>query len=239
MEFYPLDSNSNSHETPSSNSTLLEIGQTWENSGPFFQRELKEQDLLQKVGQYSGENVDSDYVDCTLSLGSSPSMNFSQNPVAGGPPNHTFPATMDPKRINVPAINVANYYYRMQVSQNYGVAPYFNRWGSVPGNGNFVSWLPGLMSMEGRRGSFSGYGAPLMVDSGSPSICRGLGNNMENKQQGMEALSTILLGGSRKGGGDGNLVRKCTTCETTSTPLWRNGPKGPKVYTLSLYAFSV
>lgn len=32
-----------------------------------------------------------------------------------------------------------------------------------------------------------------------------------------------------KGGGDHNLPRRCASCDTTSTPLWRNGPKGPKV----------
>ncbi|CAI9110774.1 OLC1v1010853C1 [Oldenlandia corymbosa var. corymbosa] len=30
------------------------------------------------------------------------------------------------------------------------------------------------------------------------------------------------------GGGDGLLARRCANCDTTSTPLWRNGPKGPK-----------
>lgn len=33
----------------------------------------------------------------------------------------------------------------------------------------------------------------------------------------------------KKGGGDHNLPRRCASCDTTSTPLWRNGPKGPKV----------
>lgn len=30
-------------------------------------------------------------------------------------------------------------------------------------------------------------------------------------------------------GGDTMLVRRCANCDTTSTPLWRNGPRGPKV----------
>ncbi|EYU29484.1 hypothetical protein ABFS82_12G036700 [Erythranthe guttata] len=33
-------------------------------------------------------------------------------------------------------------------------------------------------------------------------------------------------GGS--GGGDPLLARRCANCDTTSTPLWRNGPRGPK-----------
>ncbi|KAL4023761.1 hypothetical protein IC575_017524 [Cucumis melo] len=30
-------------------------------------------------------------------------------------------------------------------------------------------------------------------------------------------------------GGDPLLARRCANCDTTSTPLWRNGPRGPKV----------
>lgn len=30
-------------------------------------------------------------------------------------------------------------------------------------------------------------------------------------------------------GGETLLSRRCANCDTTSTPLWRNGPKGPKV----------
>ncbi|XP_006296733.2 GATA transcription factor 20 [Capsella rubella] len=32
----------------------------------------------------------------------------------------------------------------------------------------------------------------------------------------------------KSGGGDHSLPRRCASCDTTSTPLWRNGPKGPK-----------
>lgn len=30
-------------------------------------------------------------------------------------------------------------------------------------------------------------------------------------------------------GNDSLLARRCANCDTTSTPLWRNGPRGPKV----------
>ncbi|KAF8046043.1 hypothetical protein N665_4082s0001 [Sinapis alba] len=33
---------------------------------------------------------------------------------------------------------------------------------------------------------------------------------------------------SGNGGGDSLPARRCANCETTSTPLWRNGPRGPK-----------
>ncbi|CAH8268192.1 unnamed protein product [Arabidopsis lyrata] len=35
-------------------------------------------------------------------------------------------------------------------------------------------------------------------------------------------------GGGGGGGGDSLLARRCANCDTTSTPLWRNGPRGPK-----------
>lgn len=37
------------------------------------------------------------------------------------------------------------------------------------------------------------------------------------------------------GGGDSLLSRRCANCDTTSTPLWRNGPRGPKVIKLYVY----
>ncbi|KAF2570360.1 hypothetical protein F2Q70_00001006 [Brassica cretica] len=33
----------------------------------------------------------------------------------------------------------------------------------------------------------------------------------------------------KKSGSEHNLPRRCASCDTTITPLWRNGPKGPKV----------
>ncbi|XP_073290897.1 GATA transcription factor 19-like [Primulina huaijiensis] len=35
-------------------------------------------------------------------------------------------------------------------------------------------------------------------------------------------------GSSGNSGGDPLLARRCANCDTTSTPLWRNGPRGPK-----------
>ncbi|XP_039155856.1 GATA transcription factor 19 [Eucalyptus grandis] len=35
-------------------------------------------------------------------------------------------------------------------------------------------------------------------------------------------------GGGGGGGGHPLLARRCANCDTTSTPLWRNGPRGPK-----------
>ncbi|XP_010550406.1 PREDICTED: GATA transcription factor 18 [Tarenaya hassleriana] len=49
------------------------------------------------------------------------------------------------------------------------------------------------------------------------------------------AFSTSNSGKFSRGGGGGGgvggdplLARRCANCDTTSTPLWRNGPRGPK-----------
>ncbi|KAJ9564637.1 hypothetical protein OSB04_000603 [Centaurea solstitialis] len=34
--------------------------------------------------------------------------------------------------------------------------------------------------------------------------------------------------GGGGGGGESLVARRCANCDTTSTPLWRNGPRGPK-----------
>lgn len=36
-------------------------------------------------------------------------------------------------------------------------------------------------------------------------------------------------GSNREADGSTRMTRQCANCDTTSTPLWRNGPKGPKV----------
>lgn len=43
--------------------------------------------------------------------------------------------------------------------------------------------------------------------------------------------------GSNNSGPDPLLARRCANCDTTSTPLWRNGPRGPKVV-IFIYIFT-
>lgn len=54
-----------------------------------------------------------------------------------------------------------------------------------------------------------------------------------------KALGWDFLHGAKKGGGGGGgnnlLDRRCANCDTTSTPLWRNGPRGPKVPITSIF----
>lgn len=47
--------------------------------------------------------------------------------------------------------------------------------------------------------------------------------------------------GGSSSSNDTLLARRCANCDTTSTPLWRNGPRGPKVlpYFCSLFIFHI
>lgn len=65
------------------------------------------------------------------------------------------------------------------------------------------------------------------ISSQSPSMCAGNSNTFHHKGSRSSAGGGTSIGG----GGSGNdplLARRCANCDTTSTPLWRNGPRGPK-----------
>lgn len=49
------------------------------------------------------------------------------------------------------------------------------------------------------------------------------------KESGASAGASVNLGA------DPLVARRCANCDTTSTPLWRNGPRGPKVCTYHLF----
>jgi GATA zinc finger len=54
----------------------------------------------------------------------------------------------------------------------------------------------------------------------------------ERRKHETSACNAALKGYNGNGnlGGDPLLLaRRCANCDTTSTPLWRNGPRGPKV----------
>ncbi|KAE8693273.1 hypothetical protein F3Y22_tig00110813pilonHSYRG00046 [Hibiscus syriacus] len=61
-----------------------------------------------------------------------------------------------------------------------------------------------------------------------------MSNLLQNKNtHGYSQQTTKASRGSNgnSGGSSGNdplLARRCANCDTTSTPLWRNGPRGPK-----------
>ncbi|KAK4416576.1 GATA transcription factor 18 [Sesamum alatum] len=53
-------------------------------------------------------------------------------------------------------------------------------------------------------------------------------NILPSKHTPSPSASKGHRGGSNGNGGDPLLARRCANCDTTSTPLWRNGPRGPK-----------
>lgn len=59
------------------------------------------------------------------------------------------------------------------------------------------------------------------------------------KQQQQESIGgAYSKGRGRVAGEEALAARRCANCDTTSTPLWRNGPRGPKVRTQSLFSIS-
>ncbi|CAH8351643.1 unnamed protein product [Eruca vesicaria subsp. sativa] len=66
--------------------------------------------------------------------------------------------------------------------------------------------------------------------SSSNSFSRVSSSLETNKNTSKTSTYCVLPFSNRRilGGGDTLLDRRCTNCDTTSTPLWRNGPRGPK-----------
>ncbi|KAI4330378.1 hypothetical protein MLD38_028670 [Melastoma candidum] len=82
--------------------------------------------------------------------------------------------------------------------------------------------------------SATGYEPERRSSGGScmPNFCWDL---FQHPKQYSSPTNNIGNGNSGCGGGnsfadrnDSLLARRCANCDTTSTPLWRNGPRGPK-----------
>ncbi|CAL5371206.1 unnamed protein product [Camellia sinensis] len=58
-----------------------------------------------------------------------------------------------------------------------------------------------------------------------PSFCWDI---LQSKKHTASSPPTHNKASRGSGGGDSLLARRCANCDTTSTPLWRNGPRGPK-----------
>lgn len=77
------------------------------------------------------------------------------------------------------------------------------------------------------------------TDSCVPNFCWDLLHNKHNNNSAPSSHKNgSSRGGSNSNGNNNNandplLARRCANCDTTSTPLWRNGPRGPKVYSNS------
>ncbi|KAL1215520.1 GATA transcription factor 19 [Cardamine amara subsp. amara] len=77
--------------------------------------------------------------------------------------------------------------------------------------------------------SYASVDCTLSLGTPSTRLCNDDGERRFSSHT-SNALGWDFLHGSKKGGGGGNnlLARRCANCDTTSTPLWRNGPRGPK-----------
>ena len=80
-----------------------------------------------------------------------------------------------------------------------------------------VKWMPSKMRMMRK----------MMVSDQTGSYIAG--NSMQKFEDQKQPLSP--LGTDNNCSTHSNItVRVCSDCHTTKTPLWRSGPRGPKVY---------
>lgn len=68
----------------------------------------------------------------------------------------------------------------------------------------------------------------------TPSFCWDIITQSKTQQAAASRVPSTgnsISSASNLGGDPLLLARRCANCDTTSTPLWRNGPRGPKVHT--------
>lgn len=90
--------------------------------------------------------------------------------------------------------------------------------GSSYGGGS-VDCTLSLGTPSTRRAAEAAAGLPW--ETAAVSSCNG------NARQ--ETIATAPRTDHQSANNNASAARRCANCDTTSTPLWRNGPRGPKV----------
>eukprot|EP01018_Ginkgo_biloba_P032952 Gb_25568 [translate_table: standard] len=102
-----------------------------------------------------------------------------------------------------------------------------HKWNTASTSASNISWLP-LNS----GGNFMDSKQILALRNyASGNVLRQQKNNINNNTSTVNMRNNLGQKVGRNGqenAGNSNAGRKCSTCETTTTPLWRNGPKGAK-----------
>ena len=62
------------------------------------------------------------------------------------------------------------------------------------------------------------------------NFCWDLLQSKHNTHQSQAKSTSRGTNSNSSNNNDPLLARRCANCDTTSTPLWRNGPRGPKVH---------
>ncbi|XP_010265900.1 PREDICTED: white collar 2 protein-like [Nelumbo nucifera] len=204
---------------------------------------MKEQDLLRRLEKFPGENPDIG-VDCELRLG----LSYSRpNPPQSQTNYRKIIYDSPPPPPSPPAQVMGNY---GMVNGNYGVmmnprgASMNNGWG-VNGS-NQLTWLPAMVNHPSnngnRRDGFSYYvGSSSASGSNNPTVMNdfrryagagaGAGGLLPIQMQrnNVTVMNNIIqmIPQPERPVAVGP-VKRCAACETSTTPLWRNGPKGSK-----------
>ncbi|KAF8398500.1 hypothetical protein HHK36_017429 [Tetracentron sinense] len=177
--------------------------------------EIKERDLLGRLELFRRENPDSG-IDCTLKLGLSYDKPESDQPSAYQNPGASYSSNL-------------NIHGRpsSRVVQNYGVVNGRGTANSTWGGSNHLRGLPGVVNHNNNRDGFGLLGGSSMAAPSNSNISNHYMSYPRFSMPQNNATAGTIFQRRTEPEPLGS-VKKCTACFTIATPLWRNGPTGPK-----------
>lgn len=174
------------------------LNQSWQK--PKTLGRLEEEDLIGRLDECISDANSADYstIDCTLSLGTP----ATSNKTSTKPWTQTMMAAS--KNIATDSSMDRNGIGPSECSALYA-------WNNASSNVSFVPLDSRNMNFVNRKQT-------------------NLGKNHANifNQQSISNVRMINKAGRNGSENASSAGRKCANCDTTTTPLWRNGPKGPK-----------
>lgn len=174
------------------------LNQSWQK--PKTLGRLEEEDLIGRLDECISDANSADYstIDCTLSLGTP----ATSNKTSTKPWTQTMMAAS--KNIATDSSMDRNGIGPSECSTLYG-------WNNASSNVSFVPLDSRNMNFVNRKQT-------------------NVGKNYANifNQQSISNVRMINKAGRNGSENASSAGRKCANCDTTTTPLWRNGPKGPK-----------
>lgn len=194
--------NAMSYENGRAYNGFQEPNQPWQK--PKTLGRLQEEDLIGRLDECISDANSADYstIDCTLSLGTPASRRTSNKQALTSTKPWTSPLM---------ASNIAT---DSSMDRN-GIGPSecstLYRWNNASSNTSLVPLDSRNMNFVNRKQT-------------------NLGKNYANifNQQSISSVRMINKAGRNGSENASSAGRKCANCDTTTTPLWRNGPKGPK-----------
>eukprot|EP01018_Ginkgo_biloba_P008167 Gb_34837 [translate_table: standard] len=192
---------------------FTELNQSWKK--PKTSQRLQEEDLIGRLDEcVSDANSDYSTVDCTLSLGTPASrLTSTKRTITGIQPLNS--SLMSRAQVMIDHLPTAN---RFVENNGRSGSVLHSKWNSSssPASSSISAWLP----LDSYRGTFTNACKESTLGRDYGSIFK-----QHNNSNGRLLYKSGRINGSENAASVG---RKCANCDTTTTPLWRNGPKGPK-----------